>query len=139
MPNELFAVAFDAEEALLGAILIESCRGTDQAIRKVGRILEPQDFTGCVPTDKPDRWPKNARIFYGMLNCSAPPHAINLANSMVNLGVFQIDDPALMRYCERIVPCSLDYMDYARCVKDYSDRRNPNRKPTNKLLGIVPL
>jgi replicative DNA helicase len=126
MPNyqpEVSEAIAESEEALLGSILIESTRGTDEAIRKVSQIIEPWDFRGCVKTDKPERWVWRARIFYAMTLCELPPHQINVANKMFNLGILQNGDCALMSHLISVVPCSLDYMDYAKAVKNYSVKR----------------
>lgn len=155
MANDNIAVsiaATDAEECLLGAILIESCRGTKEAIQKASMILNPLDFKGVYPGDSPQRWARNARIFLAMSKCELPPHVINTALQLVKLNLFDIHDADYMRHCEYLVPCSLDYMDYAQAVKYYSTQRqakyyvekgdikNLNRITNqNKPLGPVPL
>lgn len=111
----------EAEEALIGAILIESVR-SDKAIHEVSKLIEPWDFRGCLKSDKPDRWVWRGRIYYAMTLCDRP-HIINVAHKMIELDIFHALDASLMSHCEAGVPCSLDYMDYARVVKDYSIKR----------------
>lgn len=115
--------ASEAEDCLLGSILIESCRGDNEAIRKVSNILQPWDFKGCSQSDKPAYWATNPKIYYAMLKCDLPPHIIAVSRKLVELDLLDIKHPAYMRHLEYSVPCSLDYLHYARAVKEYSLQR----------------
>ncbi len=144
MPNyqpEVTEAVELAEESLIGAILIESTRGTNEAIRKVSAIVEPWDFRGCLKIDKPERWIWRARIYHAMTLCERPPHIINVAHKMIELNIFHNMDAALMQHCIAGTPCSLDYMDYARTVKDYSIKRRvkyyADKGDINKLQSIT--
>jgi len=126
MPNyqpEVTGAIYDSEECLLGSILIESTRGTNEAIREVSKLVEPGDFLGCMISDPPDRWTWRARMYYAMLQCELPPHTVNVAKKMVELEILHDKDLSLMAHCVAVVPCSLDYLHYARAVKDYSLQR----------------
>jgi len=113
----------DAEESLLGAILIQSTGGSRQAIDAVMDIIRPWDFRGCVATDKPWMWIWRARVFYAMTLCESSPHIINVAHKLAELNLLEPYDCSLMAQCESNTPCSLDYLDYAKAVKDYSVKR----------------
>ncbi len=121
---ELAEATTQAEEVLLGAILIDSCGdGTNEAIKKVSAIVEPKDFRGCIVSDPVERWVWRARFFYAMTKCTLPPHEVNLANKLTELGLLLKHDVQLMAHCVSLVPCSLDYLHYAKAVKDYSIQR----------------
>jgi hypothetical protein len=123
-PLEISEATSQAESVLLGAILIESAGdGSNEAIRKISTVIKPSDFRGCNPTDKPEHWVWRARFFYAMTKCTLPPHSVNLANKLAELELLQRHDVSLMAHCIWQVPCSLDYMHYAKAVKDYSIRR----------------
>ncbi len=115
--NELLHAVDDAEEALVGAILIEATRGTRSAIDEVSGIVSPTDF----------RKPQLGRIFNAMLSCSLPPHQINVALELQMSGKLEKFDCAFLSLCVSNVPCSLDYRDYARAVKSYSLERSGNK------------
>jgi hypothetical protein len=120
---ELSEATEQAEEALIGAILIQSTGGFRHVIDEVAPILQPWDFRGCTRTDRPDRWIWRARVFYAMLQCELAPHIINVSHKLFELNMLEVMDCSLMMSCAANVPCSLDYMDYARAVKDYSIKR----------------
>ena len=123
-PLEITQATIQAEEILLGAILIDSSGdGSTKAIKDVAAILKPEDFRGCIPTDKLEHWVWRARFFYAMTQCELPPHPVNLANKLAEMGLLQKHDISLMSHCVSCVPCSLDYPHYAKAVKDYSIQR----------------
>ena len=129
---EITEATVQAEEVLLGAILIDSAGdGTNEAIQKVKAIIEPADFRGCIPTDTPERWVWRARLFYAMTQCTLPPHVVNLANKLTELDLLQEHDVQLMAHCISQVPCSLDYPHYAKAVKDYSIQRQVKQYANN--------
>jgi len=115
----------EAEESLLGAILLESSASSKESIRKVSPVVHYSDFFGFNPghDKQPKLWPVNSRIFYAMTQCPDPPHQINTALQMDRLGILQDYDIAYMQHLVVICPCPLDYLDYAKAVKEYSTKR----------------
>jgi replicative DNA helicase len=144
MPNDNVTVSeqdWEAEEVLIGSILIQSAGSKSrEAINQVSNILKPEDFKGCVTKEPPSRWPRNAIIFHAMTKCELPPHCINVTQTMIDLGILFKAAPAYLYHCESTVPCSLDYLDYAKAVKANSTRRqvkyyagNNNLKKLNQI------
>lgn len=142
----------EAEQALLGSIFLLSSGGQTKAIKEVSKIVAPFDFRGCVKTNRPDQWIWTARIYYAMLECQGAPHIINVAKKMIDLDILQDNDCSLMQHCIYLTPCALDYLDYAKIVKDESIKRSARyyaqkgeikklRQLINsdKSLGTVPL
>jgi hypothetical protein len=113
----------EAEDSLIGAILVQSSAGQMEAIRDVKQFLEPWDFRGCLPNDKPERWVWRGRIYYAMTLLDIPPNEINVALKMEQLGILQDKDCSLLCHCVWLCPCSLDYLYYAKAVKEYSMKR----------------
>ncbi len=110
---EIVEATFEAEECLIGALLIESTRGTRQAIERVAQIIAATDLhTG-----------QQSRIFLAMLSCESPPHQVSVALELDRKGLLQEGDCAYLRLCVSVVGCSLDYEDYANAVKYYSQAR----------------
>lgn len=152
--TESETAAYTAEENLLGAVMIQSSFGDKTAIEAVSLILETIDFEGCFLKDKPYIWPPHARVYYAMLYCENSPHQVNVALQMDKLGILRLEDCAHLAYYIRMTPCSLDYLDYANAVKEYSTMRQVKyhadkgnfeklnqilNKNQNKPLGTVPL
>ena len=113
-----------AEEALLGAILIESTRGDREAIDIISGIVTLADFKGYLASQPTERQSIHSRIFYAMVKSDNPPHQIVTAQTMNKLGLLQNGDCAYLCRLVSFCPCSLDYMDYANAVKDYSQQRD---------------
>lgn len=110
---ELLQATGEAEEALLGAILIESTRGTREAINAVSHILSAHEFHGQ----------GRAKIYQAMLQCPLPPHQISVALQMKDMGTLEPGVCSYLCLMVSTVPCSLDYMHYALAVKGYSKAR----------------
>lgn len=110
--NEAVEATLQAEESLLGAILIESSCGRE-AIRMVRKIVEPLDFLS-------DRMNK---IYHAMLNCQQP-HQINVAQELHRTNKLFEYDCSYLCHLVSICPCSLDYESYALAVKRYANSRN---------------
>lgn len=130
--NELLKATIQAEEALLGAILIESTSTGMQSIREVTRLITPEDFAGFLPSQPIFRQLKRQRIYYAMTQSDLPPHQINTARTMANLKILQEDDIPYLCRLVATTPCSLDYMHYAKAVKGYSYQRQ------GKSIPVVP-
>jgi len=122
--DENIPTTIQAEEALLGAILIESTRGDREAIDATSSIITLADFKGYLASQVTERQPIRSRIFYAMVKSNNPPHQIATAQTMNKLGLLQSGDCAYLCRLVSLCPCSLDYMDYAKAVKDYSHQRN---------------
>lgn len=114
-----------AEESLLGAILLESSDSSKESIRKASSIIHYSDFYGFNPghDKQPKLWPIRSRIFHAMTQCPEAPHQINTALQMDRLGILQDGDITYMQHLVVICPCPLDYADYAKAVKEYSVKR----------------
>lgn len=139
----LYEITTNTEECLIGSILLESSLLNNQAIKEVMQIIEPYDFTGCVREHKPWQWVPIARIYFAMTKCELPPHRINVALQLANMNILQAKDVPLMDWCEIVTPCSLDYMHYAKAVKEYSIKRQVkhyaekgNLKKVNELTMV---
>lgn len=129
MPNdksEILNATLDAEEALIGAILIESTCGNREAINKVSTNLEANHF-----------WHEdNQAIFKAMVNCPLPPHQVNLARQMHSDNTLTNGILSHLCHCVSVCPCSLDYMDYANAVKRYSAIRT-GKKLSPHIKGAL--
>jgi len=123
--GEVLQATNDAEDCLIGALLIESTRGDRYAITKVASFLEPSHF----------RQESCQRIYASMVSCSSPPHQINVAQEMVLKGSLVAGDCAYMSLAISGVPCSLDYLDYAKSVLQFSQNRKGIRPV--KIKGAI--
>ena len=109
-----------AEEYLLGALIMQA---DISSVKTVKRIITHLDFQGCFQNAHPANWPRHARVFYAITLCDRPPHEINVALKMDELGILDKNDCAHLVRFVRVTPCALDYMDYANAVKQYSVQR----------------
>ncbi len=117
--DEVFIATKEAEEALLGAILIESASaGTRDAIKEVSNIIVVSDFEDGQFHDG-----LRSRIYAAMLSCLEVPHQINVALELERTDKLHKGDCAYLCHLVSVCPCSLDYMDYAQAVISYSDKR----------------
>jgi replicative DNA helicase len=117
------AATQDAEQILLGAILIDATGGNRDVIFKVSQSLQPWDFRGCGEKDSPAYWSVNPRIYYAMLQIVDPPNCVSVSLELVKLNLFEKEYPGYMAECEYMCPTSLDWELYAKAVKEYSLRR----------------
>jgi len=122
---EIKQAMIDTEDSLIGAILIESARGTNEAITKVSKILKPDHFYSI----------RDKRIYQAMIIFPGAPHIINTALEMNNQNTLQPKDCAHLSYTISITPCSLDYMDYANAIIAYHNSRNG--LSTNTIKGAI--
>jgi len=113
----------DAEENLLGAIMIQSCFDDHIAIDAVKDILQPTDFNGCWLKDRPFSWPVHARVYFAMTQCETAPNQVTVALQMAKLDILQLHDCMHLSHYVAYCPCSLDYLHYAKAVKEYSTLR----------------
>ncbi len=115
---KVYEATLNAENALLGAILIDSAFSRNRkAISEVATILTPKDFLE----------ERCSRIYEAMIKCEGIPHQIHIGKQLVDSGKAKAGDMAHMSYCITGCPCSLDYMEYAESVVYYAMRRNPSR------------
>jgi len=111
--TEYLTATIDAEDFLIGALLVESAGSTREAINKVSSIIKPETF----------HVERNRRIYDAMLTCQLPPHQINVAKEMHSRGILENGDCSHLCFTVSLVPCSLDYIDYALAVKYYWQKR----------------
>ena len=119
--NELYVVTRKSEASLLGAILIESTRGTRLAIDYARLIVEPSDFTDSRFYDS-----LHTRIFQAMLSCKEPPNQVVVAEEMYNQGKLQKLDCSYLCTIVAECPDSLDYHIFANRVADHALSRKVN-------------
>jgi len=115
----LLEAMYEADDCLIGALLIEATTQTRDALIEVSGIVEPGDF----------KHPLNQTIFKAMCDCGKPPHQINTAQQLADTGTLDKHAIAHMSHCIAITPCSLDYLDYAKAVKYYSEVRQAKISP----------
>lgn len=131
--TELHAATIEAEESLLGAILVESSDGSRQAIEKISTILKPEYFY----------IEKHRAIYEAMLSCPLPPHQVNIPRQMLTMNTLEDGITKYLSYLISRVPCSLDYMDYTLAVKSYGEQRQVDYgkqrhgKPQNIIRGAI--
>jgi len=131
--SEETEATIQAEESLLGAILIESAyAGNRDAINRARDIISPGNFYGYLPGKAINQQSQRARIFYAMVQSESPPHQVETARTLNQLGLLQTGDVALLCHLVSVCPCSLDFEDYAKAVKDYSLCRGGTRRPVYK-------
>lgn len=123
--EEVSRATKDAEDCLIGAILVESTRGDRTAINGVARFIEPSHFKYTI----------NRRIYSAMLSCPLPPHQINVANELFTRNILEPDDCSFLAYLVSLVPCSLDYIDYAKSVLQFSQVRQG--VPVLRIKGVI--
>lgn len=119
-----------AEQALLGAILVESSYAGSKAILSVRGLVNPEDFLGYLPTAKPWGQCRHARIYRAMqslLSSKDAPHQINTAQEMNRLHILQPGDCGYLCELVSLCPCSLDYRSYAKVVANYAEGRGIKR------------
>lgn len=119
---ELKTAAVEAEESLLGALLIEATDFNNEAIKEVAQIITPQDFS-----DAYQGRGLRERIFTAMLSCPHPDQ-VAVARELNRTGKLQRGDCAYLCHLVAVCPMSLDYMHYAEVVSQYSKLRNPGKK-----------
>jgi replicative DNA helicase len=114
----------DAEEALIGSILLAASEPGDmQVINELRSYIAPMDFND-----------ERLRRFYkAMLDCSLPPHQINVAQQLHVTGQLQSYDCSHLCHLIAECPTWLDYMHYAKVVKDFSVRRNGLKAVTHSI------
>ena len=140
MPNdtaELRLAAWEAEEKLLGAILLGSSnydglnRGR-RIINSVRRMVSSEDFHAQ------SKWgdTRNRRIYEAMLSTTLPPTVTNVERELARNHQLQKDDCLSLEQFFDTCPTYVDWPYYAGAVVDYAKRRNPNRKPPVSQGGI---
>lgn len=123
--GEILKARLLTEQALLGAILIESTATHSLAIRQVQSIINYQDFYDWRNFDN-----KNSRIFQSMLKCGHPD-IVMVAQKLTETGTLRQGDYAYLVHLIAECPTSLDYLYYARAVRYYS-----RGKDTNNYTGL---
>jgi replicative DNA helicase len=108
-----------AEENLLGAIMLGTvCFGDTALLKEVSALISPSDFR-----DFPHQGDLS-RYYAAMVGCDRAD-VISVTHQLLNTGAFKPGDPErlsnllLMHYDTS----SYNYMDFARIVKDYANKR----------------
>lgn len=124
MLNQPFSqVMRDAEEALLGAILIE---GTCvNVLPEIKDLVSTDDFSRDI----------YQRIYRAMLKCELP-HIINVAHQMFTDKTLESKDCAAMRLFIAFCPTSLEYLAYAQAVSAYAKARRGSKSKADFKGGI---
>ncbi len=105
-----------AEQFLLGAILIESAYHNDrQVITEVSTIVLPNDFSDFTMFKG-----IHTRIYKAMLATNQAPHQINVAEYLYKQDELEKRDCRYLRILVANCECSLDYLDYAKTVHNYA-------------------
>ncbi len=122
MIPESLRAAREAEQALLGAILIESSNGSKDAITAARAIALPSHFTDHGFTDN-----QNERIYTAMLSCDGAPDQINVARYLFQIGDLRKGD--IPHLCNLVAECPdcFQYIEYANAVKEYAEARNGHK------------
>jgi replicative DNA helicase len=129
--SDVIEVSVLAEESLLGAILIVSSYGDKTAISETRRIIQPEHFS-----DFGMYIPIRARIYKAMLDCDVAPHIVNLANYLKKINRLTKNDISNMwRYISLDI-CSLDYLTYAKVLRECAFELKPNLKQATMTRGI---
>jgi replicative DNA helicase len=111
--EELIQATHDAEDSLIGSILIESNGDIKDAINAVAKILTPAHFHS---------W-NNRQIYTAMLSCPNSPTVVNVTKQLQIMNLLEQGMRAHMALCISIIEFSPDYPDYALAVKHYAEAR----------------
>lgn len=114
--SELYNATVEAERALLGAILTIS--ETRKPISEVAAIISRVDFLEQ----------ENKDIFEAMLSTNSPPNQVTVAQEVLRITNGKHAYIAEMCLMVANCPCPLDYLHYAKTVRDYADARNGFKK-----------
>ena len=129
---EINQLVRESEEALLGSILINSANGDRTVVEELKGFISPIDFHDY----------RNRRIYKAMSDLKTCPHQINVAQELYLTKQLQEYDCSYLCHLIAQCPTWMDYLDYAKIVKDFSLRRNglkaikPNGKSLNKGIEL---
>jgi len=130
MKEEQLELIHQAEENLLGSLLIAGTDGTTEAIDAVKRIVKPDDF---LPTYHMGR---NKRIYEGMI--AAPKtDQLSVANAMWDNQTLQQGDIPYMCHLVAETITSLDYDIYAHIVSDLAKEWRTGTKGKARFKGAI--
>lgn len=107
----------EAEKGLIGALLINGSY-EPESLDEVKQLVTSEDFRSSMCR----------RIYEAILQT---PHydQVSVARKMYEKKTLEPNDCSEMSLLISRCPCSLDYLEYAKAVAQYSAERNPNRKP----------
>lgn len=108
---QTITLTIDAEENLLGSILIDGSTGKREALDCVMRIVSTLDFLR----------EQHRRLYGAMLRCAATDQ-LSVALALEQANDLQKGDIPLMSYCISLT-IGLDYETYARQVKTLANER----------------
>jgi replicative DNA helicase len=125
MIKEEQIATIEAEEVLLGAILLEASAGRNVT----GELsLFPEVFSDYVHNGI------RARMYSTMLRCELPD-TLSVANELARANTINAGDCAFLYRVQSLVPCSLDYTHYAEIVRDYALKRDGKYERGNPRQG----
>lgn len=113
MGDEMIA-RIEAEESLLGAILIEATATHSLAIHQVQSFVNWADFSDATDYDN-----KRTRIFKAMTLCPHP-EIVSVAQKMQELKTMRQGDISYLHHLIAECPTSMDYIYYAKAVRWYA-------------------
>jgi replicative DNA helicase len=132
---EILDIQSSAEENLLGAIMLgTNCFGDTALIKEVSELVSPSDFM-----DYPHQGDR-ARYYAAMIACDRAD-VISVTHQLLETGKFkpgdceQLSNLLLMHYGTT----SYNYMDFARIVKDYANKRRNLQRPGTVEMGDIKL
>ncbi len=111
----------EAEESLLGALLIEGANLNETAIEEVKAIIQSSHFIHYNDG-------RHARIYEAMTHLKHP-HQVAVAEELNQNNKLQKGDCSYMAHLVAECPCPIAYMDFARAILSYS---HETRKPKYK-------
>jgi replicative DNA helicase len=122
----------EAEKTLLGAIMLgTACLGDTNIIKEVSALVSPSDFF-----DFPVHG--NLSRYYSAMTACEKPDIITVTHKLIDTGQFKRGDcETLSELLYLHYDCSsYNYMDYARIVNDYSNKRNGSKKQGGASIAI---
>jgi len=111
--TEITRATCEAEDSLIGSILIASTDGYRNVIDEVAQIITPDHFK---------QW-NDRQIYIGMLACSEAPHQVNVARQLHSMNLLEDGLISHMSFAISNTPTWLDYLNYAHAVIYYAGTR----------------
>lgn len=122
--TEILMSTYQAEDCLIGSILVESSYGSRVAINEVSKIITPEHFI----------YHLDRIIYTAMLSCSLAPHELNVAHQLFAMNM--LEDGVIPHMCRCVsVTLGLLYMEYASVVKSYAEARRGFKPPI--IRGVI--
>jgi replicative DNA helicase len=125
---ETFNANYQAEEFVLGAILIQSSDGSRETINEIRYLLKPEYFTDFSRYN-----PLHSRIYEAMLNCEGAPHIINVMRQLSKMGNLKTGDINILEHCLSLNFNSFEYLSFANAIREYAFKLKPELKRQSTL------